>query len=193
EEGVRAHVAWQAERGRVRADGGTPSLRVVTATERGIEDGDVVVESVAELPAARPHGRRFGTLVHAVLAAVQLDADRGAVADAAALQARLLPGTSEDEVAAAVETVVRALAHPVLRRAASAAAYRRETPVVVRLDDGVLVEGVADAAFLEDGGWTVVDFKTDLEIAGRVDEYRRQVGLYARAVVEATGLPARGV
>jgi len=58
----------------------------------------------------------------------------------------------------------------------------------------VVVEGVVDAAFLEDGaGWTVVDFKTDVEIAGRLEEYRRQVGLYAEAVRRATGVPARGV
>jgi len=56
------------------------------------------------------------------------------------------------------------------------------------------VEGVIDAAFLEDGeGWTVVDFKTDVEIAGRLEEYRGQVALYAEAVGQATGMRARGV
>jgi hypothetical protein len=39
----------------------------------------------------------------------------------------------------------------------------------------------------------VVDFKTDVEIAGRVDEYRRQVGLYAEGVGRATGARVRGV
>jgi hypothetical protein len=52
---------------------------VVTATERALfEEGaadEVVVESV-DVAASRPHGKRFGTLVHAVLAAVELDADR---------------------------------------------------------------------------------------------------------------------
>ena len=89
------------------------------------------------------------------------------------------------------------MAHPLMRRAAAAARVgqcRRETPVLLRLDDGVLVEGVVDAAFLEDGeGWTIVDFKTDVEIAGRLEAYRRQVALYARAITQATGAPARGV
>jgi hypothetical protein len=44
---------------------------------------------------------------------------------------------------------------------------RREVPITLRRDDGTLAEGVVDLAFLEDGpdfaGWTVVDFKTDLE------------------------------
>src|SRR5213592_1215017 len=199
EEGVRAHAAWQAERGRVRTVGGAPSLRVMTATEHAaigaVPAAEVAVESVAA-PRPRPHGKRFGTLVHAVLAAVELDAGRAAVADTAALQGRLLGATAE-EVEAAIDTAVRALAHPLLRRAADAARAgrcRRECPVGVQVESGVLVEGVVDAAFLEDGeGWTVVDFKTDVEIAGRLEEYQRQVGLYAEAVARATGVRARGV
>ena len=186
EEGTRAHAAWQAERARVREVGGTPSRRVVTATERALfGEGaaeEVVVESVDVVP-SRPHGKRFGTLVHAVLAAVELDADRAGVADAAAMHGRLL-GATEEEVEAAVETVVRALAHPLMRRAAEAARVgrcRREVPVAVVASDGVVVEGVVDAAFVDAGGWTVVDFKTDVEIAGRV-----------RGVSEAGGVVCGG-
>ncbi|HYR95478.1 MAG TPA: 3'-5' exonuclease, partial [Candidatus Binatus sp.] len=199
EEGVRAHAAWQAERAHVREAGLAPSVRVVTATERAAVDtepgADVAVESVPP-SGRRPHGKRFGMLVHAVLAAVALDAERAAVADGAALHGRLL-GATREEVEAAVETVTRALAHPLLERAAAAARggrCRRECPVAVQMDGGLLVEGVVDAAFLEDGaGWTVVDFKTDVEIAGRLEEYRRQVGLYALAVARATGMAAQGV
>jgi ATP-dependent exoDNAse (exonuclease V) beta subunit len=185
-----------AARARVRSDGMAPSIAVVTATEYAAGPGPgfapvVAIESV-DAPSPRPHGRRFGTLVHAVLAAIDLDAERAAVADVAALQARLLGAPAEEE-AAAVETVVRALAHPILRRAAAAPQCRRETPVLLRLDDGSVVEGVVDAAFVEDGGWTVVDFKTDVEIAGREGEYRRQVALYAEAVGRAAGTSARGV
>jgi ATP-dependent exoDNAse (exonuclease V) beta subunit len=183
-------------RERIGRAGATPSLVVRTATEHGKEPVvDVAVESAADgLP--RPHGPRFGTLVHAVLAAVDLDADRDGIADVAALHGRLLAATPE-EVDAAVETAQRALAHPVLRRAADAARAgrcRRECPVAIVDDDGVLVEGVVDAAFAEvDGAWTVVDFKTDVEVAGRLDDYRRQVGVYAAAVARATGAPARAV
>jgi hypothetical protein len=116
----------------------------------------------------------------------------------AVLEGRVL-GAPDDEVGAATETVVEALAHPLLKRAAAAARAgrcRRETPIALQLEDGILVEGVADAAFYEEvpePAWTVVDFKTDVEIAGRLDEYRRQVGLYARAIAHSTGRPARGV
>ena len=74
---------------------------------------------------------------------------------------------------------------------------RREAPLAVVLDDGTLAEGVADLAFTEQSGdalqWVVVDFKTDLEIAGRLSEYRAQLGLYLRAIRQATGSPARAI
>jgi ATP-dependent exoDNAse (exonuclease V) beta subunit len=116
----------------------------------------------------------------------------------AAAQGRLL-GAGEGEVAAASEAVLAALAHPLLRRAAASGAVRRETPVALRLPDGSLAEGVVDLAFREAGvrgaaaAWTVVDFKTDRELAPRRAEYARQVALYARAVAAATGEPARAV
>jgi hypothetical protein len=126
----------------------------VTATERALfEEGaadEVVIESV-DVAASRPHGKRFGTLVHAVLAAVELDADRAGVADAAAMHGRLL-GATDEELDAAVETVAGALAHPLMKRAAEAARVgrcRREVPVAVVVADGTLVEGVVDAAFVE--------------------------------------------
>jgi ATP-dependent helicase/nuclease subunit A len=70
---------------------------------------------------------------------------------------------------------------------------RRETPVTLREDHGDLVEGVVDLAFEENGTWTVVDFKTDTELAGRLDSYRRQVGIYAEAIKQATGKGVVGV
>ncbi|MFN8543620.1 MAG: UvrD-helicase domain-containing protein [Candidatus Binatia bacterium] len=181
--------------------GSVPAMRVVTATalaETGTEiDGvDVAVEEVPVAP-DRPHGVRFGTLVHAVLAAVDLDADAAAVAATAAAEGRVV-GASPDEVAAAGAAVLAALAHPILVRAAAAdraGRCRRETPIGVRLDADRLVEGVVDAMFADeaDGAWTVVEFKTDVEVAGRLDAYRRQVALYAMAIGRATGRPVRAV
>jgi ATP-dependent exoDNAse (exonuclease V) beta subunit len=53
---------------------------------------------------------------------------------------------------------------------------------------------VVDLAFAEDreGAWTVVDFKTDVATGSKV-AYEEQVRLYARAIAEATGRPARPV
>ncbi|HJZ67269.1 MAG TPA: 3'-5' exonuclease, partial [Blastocatellia bacterium] len=209
EAGIHSHGDWQQARRQVREAAGMPTLRVVTATEHAIATAatestaqsrqpmpEVSVESVG-IDFSRPHGKRFGTLVHAVLSLVDLDADAAGVKSVAGLQGRLLGATQED-IDAATETVTRALTHPLLRRAAGAArasGCRRETPIAIKLEDGVLVEGIVDLAFVDAGSsaWTVVDFKTDFEIGGRLDEYRNQVALYASAVSQATGLDARGI
>src|SRR5207302_10359362 len=101
-----------------------------------------------------------------------------------------------EEVAAATTVVAATLTHPLMERARDAwraGRCRRETPVACREPDGSLLEGVLDLAFEDAGGWTVVDFKTDAEIAGELAKYRRQVGLYASVVARATGKKVTGV
>jgi len=64
------------------------------------------------------------------------------------------------------------------------------------LDNGRMLEGIVDLAFREEENgtlWTVVDYKTDFEIKGRLDEYRRQVGLYVQGIARATKQSAQGV
>jgi len=211
ERGVRAHESWQVERARVRANAVVPALTVATASAwtaaaaagattsseltvvGAASAADVAVESVGAV-GSRPHGSRFGTLVHTVLASADLDGDAAAVARLAALSARLV-GASNDERDAAAAAAMHALAHPLLRRAAAAARHgrcRREVPVALRIDDA-LVEGVVDLAFCEDECWTVIDFKTDVELGNRLAEYRLQVSLYARAIAAATGQPAAAI
>ncbi len=221
EEGIRVHEQWQTERARVRQSAGKPEWTVITATSRAVIPGvaevikvpsketkidevsveagpevavlatpEVAVEAIA-IDFSRPHGKRFGVLVHAVLSAVPLNSDRDSVGDVARVQGRIL-GASDTEIAAAIETVHRALKHPLLKRAAaamSAGDVRREMPVAMKLQDGLVVEGIVDLAFrdLDGDAWTVVDYKTDFELKGRVEDYRRQVGLYASAVSRATG------
>ena len=99
-----------------------------------------------------------------------------------------------------MDAVARTLAAPILdeaRAAAAAGRCRREAPITIVLDvdqGGLLVDGIVDLAFERDGAWTVVDYKTDVEIAAEGEEqYRRQVALYATAIARATGQPAAGV
>ena len=156
----------------------------------------VELERVAE----RPSGKRFGTLVHAVLATVPLEVpDRtpAPVEEIARLHGRVF-GATDAEVGAAADVAQRVLSHPLLARARKAARRgdcRREAPVSMQADDGTLIEGVVDVAFREDGAWTVVDYKTDrdLEEEGAIDVYRRQVALYAEMIARATGDPASAV
>jgi ATP-dependent exoDNAse (exonuclease V) beta subunit len=144
---------------------------------------------IIELPRAadRPSGRRFGALVHAVLASVPLDGDLNAIQRVATIHGRIL-GAAKEEIAAAAEGVQTALAHPVFdvaRHAAHQGQCRREVPIAWRDTDGLLIEGVVDLAFEQAEGWTVIDFKTDEEFRGNEPAYRRQVGMYAAAIEAA--------
>ena len=132
-----------------------------------------------------------------MLAAVSFEA---AEADVNALSRAhgQMVGATAPEIEAATVAVLAALEHAVIRRArAAGAACRREAPVLLRCEDGLIVEGVLDLAFREDGEaggeWVVVDYKTDADLTERQEDYERQVRLYARAVTAATGERARGV
>jgi ATP-dependent exoDNAse (exonuclease V) beta subunit len=206
------YEAWQAARTHAQAQGGRPSQVVQPVTRWAqrpaipvdvdgaptvpvdlVDAAPVVGRSGAAPP--RPAGPRFGTLVHAVLATVALDATPEQVAASANLQGRIL-GAPAGEVAAALSVVATALAHPLMERARDAwraGRCRRETPIALVGADGTLLEGVLDLAFEDDEGWTVVDFKTETEIGPALPRYRRQLGLYAAVVARATGKIARGV
>ncbi|MGE0520271.1 MAG: UvrD-helicase domain-containing protein [Candidatus Binatia bacterium] len=194
-ERLAAYRTWEAARTAARTRGAEPRRRIETATARALAATDPSPQvELLELPRAeaRPRGPRFGALVHAVLATIELGADGAAVAAAAALHGRLL-GARAEEVAAAADAAAAALAHPLLGLARAARACWRETPVSFVAADGAFIDGVVDLAFHADGEWVVVDFKTGHELADRLDAYRRQVALYARGIAEATGEPARAV
>jgi ATP-dependent helicase/nuclease subunit A len=195
--GIEQHAAWRHDHDAAIASGATPSLVVRTVTEEktagaGAALPEVAFESTGADRHARPHGKRFGVLVHAMLATVPLDGAAAEIADASRIQARIL-GAGDEEAAAARDVVAATLAHPLLARARAARRVERETALMIRGEDGAIVEGVVDLAFLEDdAGWTVIDFKTDVELDGRKDAYVRQIDAYARAIAAATGQPAKG-
>src|SRR6202035_1222260 len=98
---------------------------------------DVQVIVSARPDDKRPGGRRFGALVHAMLAAIDLDAAPEAIQGSAAVHGRMFDATQE-EIQTAITTVHAALQHPILRRANASAAegnIRRETPVLLTLED----------------------------------------------------------
>jgi ATP-dependent exoDNAse (exonuclease V) beta subunit len=203
ERGRTEYEAWDEARKTMLVAGSHPAVLLATATElaaakplpRLAEVDEIRVEEIKRNP-GRPAGPRFGTLVHALMERVSLEADRSEIDRIAQFFSRMI-GASQEEIAAAIEVIVAALASPLMLRARNAVEVRRESSIAVTLDDGMLVEGIADLAFAEKVGatvrWTVVDFKTDLEIAGRLDEYRVQLAIYSRAIQRATGLPASGV
>ncbi|MBI4477661.1 MAG: PD-(D/E)XK nuclease family protein, partial [Acidobacteria bacterium] len=220
QQGLRAYAAWKAWRSEAIERGSRPSVLIRTATEHakqqkaltelGLagdlslppkggshedgggshEDGVQIVRLARD--GERPGGVRYGALVHAILAVVPFDADTRQIGDLATLQARIF-AAAEVERASAAAVVERVLAHDLMARARRAARQghcRREVPLAFRDADGTLVEGIVDLAFLEDGEWTVVDFKTDYELEEEESLYRFQVKLYAQAIAAATSQPA---
>ncbi|HLX04776.1 MAG TPA: hypothetical protein VKR28_04535, partial [Candidatus Binatus sp.] len=200
--GVKLHEEWSAKRAAMLAAGTTPRLNIATATELALgapASGPASAEAIAIEETirdrGRPHGKRFGSLVHLTMLRTPFDADAREIAKIAASAAKMI-GASDDETAAAASAVLAALKSPLMRRAKAADTVMRECPLIIRLEDGTAVEGIADLAFAESSNqgviWTVVDFKTDIEFAPRLDEYRAQIRFYVRAVRESTGRPANG-
>jgi len=208
-DGRSRYDRWRLEREDARAQGARPTIAVETVREwsarepsaddelpdpAGVQIVDIAIDRRESSTAQR--GRAFGVLVHAMLGGVSLDADRESLRGLARMEAGVL-GLSDAEAADAAAVVENVLRHDVLRRARNAAARgrcRRETPVTVSSPTGLLLEGIVDLAFEEQGQWIVVDYKTDREIADAGEQrYRRQVAFYAAAIARATGAPARGI
>ncbi len=187
-EGLVQYLKWKERRAETIARGTRKSRDVFIATESGSAPAStVVVESLHRRP-NRPAGRPFGILVHDMLRDVAFDAGRPAI-EALAASHR---GTSE-EIEAATEAVLNALAHPVIQRAARASRLHRELPVALPIENGRILEGTIDLAFLEGDLWTIVDFKTDADIASKRTQYERQLQWYVYALARITGQQARAV
>jgi ATP-dependent exoDNAse (exonuclease V) beta subunit len=203
EERLADYERWRTERERLLEQGSAPSVRVQTATswaadaaKLGIDDAMAAASEiqVVRMPGAdgRPRGPRFGTLVHAVLAIVPLDAGEEVIRRTSEVQARVI-GSPPQEIIAAAHAVHAVLRHELMARARSSLRVRRETPVTWTQKDGTLIEGVLDLAFDEEDLTTVIDFKTDHELAAGEARYRAQLQKYVDAVAAATERRVAGV
>ncbi len=199
--GIEQWNSWNAARAKLLATGEKETIVVKTATELSKEPSAEPLEVDIEVietarDAKRPHGPRFGSLVHLAMLRVNLDASDNAIRVAVAAEGRML-GADDAEIAAAAKAVAVALKAPLMARVRASSDLRRECPVLLKLADGAIVEGIADLAFAESSNgktiWNIVDFKTDVAIASRLEEYRAQIALYARGIARASGLPTRGI
>jgi ATP-dependent helicase/nuclease subunit A len=197
ESGLAAYSSWRDGRQQATDAGSQTSITVRTVTQAAKTAGETAPDlhfppvEIVELPRAanRPSGRRFGALIHAVLASIPLDGDQPAIQRLATIHGRVL-GAPDEEIAATAEAVRAALAHAVFadaRQAAQRGRCRREAPLAWRDPNGLLVEGVVDLAFEQGESWTVIDFKTDEEFRENETAYRRQVAMYAAAIRAANG------
>ena len=193
--------AWQSDRAAAVSQARAATIVAHTATDLAREtlgrSADTVRIEVIDLPrtAGRPFGPRFGSLVHATIATVALDANSEAVLNTARTHARVLLA-DEHEASAAADAVSQALTSPLfdeVRQAQASGACLRECPVLWRLPDGTLLEGTVDVVYEQSGGVTILDFKTDREPSELKDQYERQLRLYCQAFAALRRKPVRGV
>ncbi|MDO4616404.1 MAG: helicase-exonuclease AddAB subunit AddA [Lachnospiraceae bacterium] len=63
------------------------------------------------------------------------------------------------------------------------------------MPERILIRGVIDACFQEEGAWVIVDYKTDKVYSSNgsclVKKYQKQLQFYQRALEQATGLPVK--
>jgi ATP-dependent helicase/nuclease subunit A len=192
-EGVRQYDAWRAARSQRLVAGAAPAFRVRRITEAevlpaGVPDGQVEI-ILLDVPAAAgglKRGRKYGDLVHGLLAHADSPADRAGIearATAHEIGSRMTAADRQQ----AVDTVVRTLAHPLVLGAFQAQRMHREYPVTYE-SNGELYEGVIDLAWFDGTRWTVVDYKTG---PGDEPRYRRQIAIYGEVIRKTTGAPVR--
>lgn len=129
---------------------------------------------------------RFGRAVHAALRRVNGHGEvKAFVGNLAGLWR---PGEKEE----VEQLVANALTSPIMLRARKTKERFTEVPISLHLN-GRLIEGVIDLAFIENGAWVVVDFKTDKSVGDavstRMEAYRAQLYLYALALEHLTQRP----
>ncbi len=109
--------------------------------------------------------------------------------------------TEEESKLIDINLIENFLASDIALRALKAKKAFREQPFCLEVpareigfdsDEGVIVQGIIDLCFIEDGEWVVVDYKSNKVSKGSIkdvsDNYITQLDLYARALLNITGL-----
>ncbi|WP_422447276.1 helicase-exonuclease AddAB subunit AddA [Thermoanaerobacterium sp. DL9XJH110] len=151
-----------------------------------------------------------GTAMHFVmrrldLARVGSEGDIKAQVDEMAEDNLLSP---EEAAAVDVGKIAEFFSMPLGKRMLASKNVRREVPFIITLDareiydlpegypeEKVVLQGVIDCYFEEEGGIVLIDYKTDRVYPERIDElkerYRMQVEYYARALEKITKMPVK--
>ena len=148
-----------------------------------------------------------GTAVHAVMQYIDFRTPATPSAVAAEVEKLAARRLLTPQQASAVDCamVARFLASPLAERIRGASKVWREyrfsllRPVrdfaTLDADDAVLLQGVVDCFFEEDGELVVVDFKTDrigrTQIEERAEHYRPQLEAYSMALMRVMGKKVR--
>jgi len=177
---------WTAERAALIARGAARPLLPLSATRLALREAPLPVSE----PSAR--GRDFGALVHRILEWIPLDEPQRARPMAEALAPSF--GLDADAAGRAAAAVEGALGLPVIERARRAPRVLRELRLWLPQDE-LLVEGIVDLVFEEDGQLVVVDYKTDRVTAEQAVQqaahHAPQLQLYGRGLALGASMPVK--
>lgn len=165
-------------------------FKSVTSLYKGEQLPPIVAPSAEEK-------RKIGSLVHSALEAIALEpTKKDNIRET--IEALNLEGLADIALERAVEMVNKALETNLLQRALKAKALQKEYPIVME-ENGAIISGRVDLAFVEDGGIVVVDYKTD-EVATEEEAKRRvkdvyitQGEIYSKIIKKATKIPIKEV
>jgi len=149
-----------------------------------------------------------GTIVHRAMMLLDLGAIRtedDVTAQLQHLYEREL-FTKEELTVVDAKTILRFTRSPIFMRMQQSGTIYRELPFNILIpakellmegDHEVMVQGIVDCAFLEDGGIVIVDYKTDYVKPGGEGEiaehYRHQMRIYKAAMERIFHLPVKEV
>lgn len=166
---------------------------------------DVTLSSINESTPIRS-GARWGTLMHEVMQWLPLQSytrlSLRQALDNLALQGYL---TDEERKAISEKRVYDFFQSHLGQRLLRAQRVERELPfsmlfpanrVYLDMLDGedLFLQGIIDTAFLEEGSWVLVDYKTDrLDEEALIERYRIQLMLYKEALERLTPYPVKEV
>ena len=184
---ARAYQEWEQARQVTLATGRQDAgIHTVTELTTDKQPHEFVAEASTGRRGDRLASLRFGRAVHAALRSASVHG----VPPTFVTNGGGLWNPAEQEEAA--QLVTKTLASPLMERARHAVERFAEAPFSLSLS-GRLIEGVIDFAFIENGMWIIVDFKTDrVTTPERIawgSAYHAQLCLYALALEQLTQRP----
>ena len=175
--------------------------------QSGLEDEECVLPIFmrqAGTEQQKQAGLEYGTLMHLVLQ--HLDPVPNGLPDVEAIISALVARgqISPEKAHLPNRGMLRMFVHSELfARMSRAGKVYRETPFTILMpaaevlrdtgipaNEQVVMQGIVDCWFVEDGQIVLVDYKTDRTL-DRVPAYRRQLAWYAEALEKTTGFPVK--
>jgi ATP-dependent helicase/nuclease subunit A len=183
-------------------DLGVPSKVSVSALKRREEPSAVILPQRPPSEDDAISAAERGTLMHRVLEVIDLS-ERSADEVASAVKQMAAAGKIDAAQAKHVDAgaIARFLQSDLAARARVSERCLFEQPFCLNMsareleladsDESVIVQGVIDMCFIEDGQWVIVDYKTDRvdmdDAPAAAKKYTIQLRLYARALTDITG------